>query len=132
MEARSSVVAMTLRAPCAGAAAKKTAASARRTNGLDLMISGSCLSEGMGAVGADGELELEEELVGLDALAVARVAVLAADLAELARPVREESGDTFVDQGRILGALRMVEAQPREPALSELVLQRPVDAEGVG
>src|SRR6266851_4301664 len=50
----------------------------------------------MGAVGADGELQLEKELVGLDALAIGGVAVLAADLTELARPVGEDGGSALV------------------------------------
>src|SRR5205809_6725136 len=86
----------------------------------------------MGAVGADRELELEEELIGGDVLAVARVAVLAPDLAELARPVGEEQGSALVHERGIVRALRTVESDAREPALRELVLPGDVRAEGAG
>src|SRR6266481_1574300 len=86
----------------------------------------------MGAVGADGELELEEELVGLDALSVIRMPVLAAHLAELAGPVGEDERGALVGERGIVGALRTVEAQRREPALRELVLQGGVSPEGMG
>src|SRR5258708_15629844 len=84
----------------------------------------------MGAVGADGDLQLEKELVGLDALAIGGVAVLAADLTELARPVGEDGGSALVHERRIVGPLGVVEAHAREPAARKLVLERSVETEG--
>ncbi len=48
-------------------------------------------SEDVGAVGADGKQELEQQFVGDDALGIGRAAILSAYLAELARPVRQQS-----------------------------------------
>src|SRR5262249_13264899 len=88
MEARSSVVVITLRAARAGTVAPSRTTPARAVTTVGIFIErGSFGSERVGAVGADGELELEQELVGLDPFGVGRVPVLAADLAELARPV---------------------------------------------
>src|SRR5512146_1992927 len=89
------------------------------------------LSEGMGAVGADRVDELEQQLVGGLVLPEARVAVLGSDLAELARPVREDERAAPVAQARVLGPLGVVVAQAGEPAPPELVLQVTVAADGV-
>src|SRR5262245_47924963 len=86
-------------------------------------------SEGMGAVGADREKELEQELV-LSVVRVAerRAAVLPADQAELARPVAEQERATRVADSRVVGALRVVVAQAGRPAPAELVLDVAVAA----
>src|SRR5262249_18914556 len=47
-------------------------------------------SEHVGAMRADRKQELEQELVGIHAFGVPRVAILPANLAELARPVSNQ------------------------------------------
>src|SRR5512132_833078 len=130
MEARSDVVAMTLRAAEAGDAARmppRIAAIER----LRMLIEFTP-SEGMGAVGADREEKLEEGLVGGDARGVRGAAELAARLAELARPVREDEGSALVDERGIGGALGAVDAHAPEPPARELVVERRVASEGAG
>src|SRR4051812_2230728 len=80
----------------------------------------------MGAVRADGKLELEQQLVGRRPVRVIDVTVLAAHLAELARPVRQQRGCSAVEQIGIVRALRTVEPASREPAARELVIARDV------
>src|SRR6185295_3869120 len=70
--------------PCASAAAVP-----RRTK-RNMRASFMLASEGMGAVGADGELHLEQDLVGGLGVEVPPPAQLRSDLLELARPEREE------------------------------------------
>src|SRR5438093_8516704 len=131
--ARSSVAVTTFSGPAAratpgrpGASSAPTAKTAKR----DLMAASPL--ERVGAVGADGKLHLEEQLVGLDVFGVLRVAVLPADLAELAGPVREEGRDALVLERGVVGPVRAVQPHAREPALGELVLPRDVGAEGLG
>src|SRR5262245_7244415 len=130
MEARSSVEATTLTVAAAGLAAaqRSSARAAVANNGVVLMRTSS---EGMGAVGADGKEELEEQIVGVVALAEARVPVLGADLAELARPEGQDEGCALVDEERVRRALGVIVAEPAEPASRELVLAEGVHAEGV-
>src|SRR5262245_66518481 len=85
----------------------------------------------MGAMGADREKELEQELVGGRQVALVRATVLAADLAELAGPPGEQQGGALVLEARILRALGPVVARAGEPAARELVLRRAEPAEGV-
>src|SRR5262245_58193843 len=80
------------------------------------------LSEWMSAVGADGELDLQEELVGH--LAVGEVAApeLAAQLGELAGPEGEQRRRAAVVHRLVVRVLGVLVARPREPPLGELVL----------
>src|SRR6185436_11667141 len=84
----------------------------------------------MGAVGADREKELEQELV-LCVVHVAerRAAVLPADQAELARPVAQDERAAVVTDVRVVGALGVVVAHAGGPAPPELVLDVAIAAE---
>src|SRR4051812_24554372 len=86
--------------------------------------------ERVGAVRADRELELEEQLVGRRAVAVCRAPVLTSQLAELARPVRHEQRLAGVGHGRVVGPIRAIETDAREPAPRELIIPGHVVAEG--
>src|SRR6185436_13708722 len=85
----------------------------------------------MRAVRADGEQQLEQEFVVRFAGAELRVAVLAAHLAELARPERQQQRAALVLRHVLVGAAGHVEASAREPAARELVLARDVRAEAL-
>src|SRR5688500_5527784 len=105
MEARSSVVVMTYNGAAVTGTAPKHSAAAPSASIVGIFMKSSLRmsgSERVGAVGADGEQELEEQLVGLDALAVAGVAVLAADLAELARPPGQQQRGALVHERGIV------------------------------
>src|SRR4051794_36940706 len=118
MAARSGVVVTTVRAARAGRAPSRQAAAASAAIVESLFM--ATLSERVGAVRPDREQELEQELVGIDALGVARMPVLAAHLAELARPVCQQERPALVTQGGILGAVGPVVAAAGEPAAREL------------
>src|SRR6185436_6270289 len=87
-------------------------------------------SEGVGAVGADREQELEKDLVGLDPLSVGGMTVLGADLAELARPIRHQERTRLVDESGVVGSIRTIPARTREPTTGELVVEGDVGPEG--
>src|SRR5216684_5996492 len=59
------------------------------------------------------------------------VAVLAADLAELAGPVRQDSGKTAICELGIGGASRAIEASAEGPAAIRAVFGGGIEAEGV-
>src|ERR1051325_260023 len=85
------------------------------------------------AVRADGELQLQEKLVGGLDVAVPRAPELPADLAELRRPEGEGGGEAAVARARRdLGEGRRlvggVDAHAGEPALRQLVVERGVEA----
>src|SRR3989304_8753692 len=90
-EARSCVVATTLSFDWA-----PTGAPRQRTNtshdprGVVLIATLPRKLEGMGSMHSDRKLELEQRLVGVLPLCVARSAKLSANLTELARPVGED------------------------------------------
>src|SRR5689334_7767048 len=88
IDARSCVVVMTFNLPCArtGDAARQTAATSA---GIEIMRRICCLLEGVCTMSPDRELQLEEQLVGHVIAVVDRAPVLAAHLAELARPERQ-------------------------------------------
>src|SRR5262245_14400727 len=98
MAARSDVVVTTVIAAAAGRAdaASPIAASAAAITARVNRLLMSTSSERVRAVRADREQELEQDLVGVDALGVGRAAELAADLAELARPVGQERRSALV------------------------------------
>src|SRR6185503_17769802 len=77
----------------------------------------------MGAVGADGELDLEEDLVGGLPVRVAPAPRLRTELGELAGPEGDEGGDSAVLQGRVVRVIRALVPGAGEPALEELVLR---------
>src|SRR4029079_5774095 len=87
-------------------------------------------SEGVGAVGADREQELEKDLVGLDPLSVGGVAVLGADLAELARPISHQERTRLVDESGVVGPIRTIPARACEPPSGELVVEGEISPEG--
>src|SRR5437660_94681 len=82
----------------------------------------------MGAVRPDGKLELEQELVRVDALRVVGAPVLPANLAELARPVREDQRPARIEQRRVGGAVAAVVPGTHEPAPPELIIAGDVHA----
>src|SRR5262245_23348573 len=82
----------------------------------------------MRTVRSDRELELEQQLVRRRTDRVVRPPVLAPDLAELARPVRERQRAAGVEKSGIGRAVRSVVARASEPAPPELVVARHVEA----
>src|SRR4029453_4135489 len=84
----------------------------------------------MGAVGADREQELEQELVArLVDVAERRTAVLGTHHAELAGAIAEDERPARVADGRVVRALGVVVAQARGPTPRELVLEVAVAAD---
>src|SRR5713226_2183187 len=91
-EARSSVAVMTLSLPAASqtpVAARNTVVTTRCLRVREIFLESILLSglKRVRSMGADGKLELEQELVGSQVLAILRAPELAADLAELAGPI---------------------------------------------
>src|ERR1700752_1907736 len=85
----------------------------------------------MGAVSADGEQELEQELVGGLAEREVGAPVLPADQAELGGLVSEEKGSAGVVQ-RVHGRQRRaIVAEAGEPAPRELVVAGDLHPEGL-
>src|SRR5215813_4265187 len=72
------------------------------------------------------ELELNQQLVCCRSSSVIGATVLSTDLAELARPVRHNNGLTAICQRIIVGAVRPVLAEAREPTPRELIIGRGV------
>src|ERR1700754_2256403 len=104
-----------------------------RSSHASCLVAHAFFSERMRAVRADGELQLEEKLVDRLQVAVLRVAQLAADLAEFRGPEGERRRDALVDAERLegLGArlvVGAVETHAGEPALTELIVERRVEA----
>src|SRR5947207_7552509 len=86
--------------------------------------------ERMRPVRADRELELEQQFVCRWSIAVRRPPILAAHLAELARPVGQQDRLSGIEDRRVLGPVRAIEADPGEPPASELVITGDVEAAG--
>src|SRR5438034_952982 len=87
--------------------------------------------ENVRAVRADREQELEQHLVRRVPFRVGGAAVLRANLAELARPVREQERSGLVLERGVGRALRRVVAHAGEPTLRELILAAGIHAERV-
>src|SRR2546423_12933975 len=85
----------------------------------------------MRSVSADRKLELEQELIRRGSDRVVGAPILAAHLAELARPVCENRRAARIAQQRVVGAIGSVEADARKPSPRELVIRRDVEARGV-
>src|SRR5262249_59960103 len=90
----------------------------------------------MGAVRAHHEEKLKQKLVGVVVARGGRikqmsVAVLAANLAELAGPVGENTGKAGVGESGVIGAATAVEAAADRPATVQSVFGMSVHAEGV-
>src|SRR5262249_60909186 len=69
----------------------------------------------MRAVRAHYEQELEEQFIRIAALAVTAEAVLSANLAELARPVGQDSRKAGIGQPRVSGVATAVKAATHGP-----------------
>src|SRR5438874_9488311 len=82
----------------------------------------------MRAVRADGELELKQEFVRSGAERVVGAPVLPANLAELARPVREDQRPARIEQRRVGRAVAAVVPRAHEPAPPELIIAGDVHA----
>ena len=83
------------------------------------------------AVRADREEHLKEQLVGdRIPIAVAGAPVLAAQLAEFARPVCQDCRESTVSDARVACPLGPVESTAGEPTSLELVLGRGIQSEG--
>src|SRR6266550_8981429 len=80
----------------------------------------------MRAMRANGKLELEQQLVCRRPVRVVGAPILPAHLAEFAWPVGQHGRTTFIEQRRVIRALRMVVASADEPAARELVVARGV------
>src|SRR5215211_5542921 len=85
----------------------------------------------MRAVRADRELQLEQELVGSRSVRVVRPPVLAAQLAELARPERDQGRIRLVAEIGLVQPIRSIEPAAREPSACELVITRDIEARTV-
>src|SRR3954452_15183961 len=85
----------------------------------------SCL-KGMGAMGADRKLELEQEFVGGHRFGVSRPPQLTAYLAELTGPVGQRHRLRGVVRRREIRPIRAIDARAGEPAASHLVVARHV------
>src|ERR1051326_2410965 len=82
----------------------------------------------MRAVGANRKLELHQEFMRGWPVGVFRPAILCANLAEFARPVRQNCRLSGVVQRRVGGAIRPVVAGAGEPSPRELIIRRSVVA----
>src|SRR5437667_9330409 len=82
----------------------------------------------MCSVRPDRELELEQKLVGLWSVGIHGSPVLAADLAELARPVRQHERLPRVEESGVVGPVRSIVSKSGEPAPRELIVSRHVVA----
>src|SRR5690349_20235753 len=78
--------------------------------------------EGVRAMRAYREQQLEQQLISDDTFRVGGTTILPADLTELARPVREQQRAALVFLQRIDGPLRPVPARAGKPSLRELIL----------
>src|SRR2546426_1937069 len=88
-------------------------------------------SERMGAMGADRELKLQENLVGDDSLRVGPAAQLTAKLRELARPEGQKKRLAPIPEGRIVGAVGGLRPGANEPAFRELIVSGKVPTCGM-
>src|SRR5205823_2275938 len=86
-------------------------------------------SERVRTVRAQRELYLHKHFVGVSVLAVACKPVLAADLRELAGPIRQHERAAIIDEARIEGLAGAVNPRAHEPAAAELVVARSVETE---
>src|SRR5215475_2901119 len=86
--------------------------------------------ERMRAVRAHHEQELEEQFIRIAALAVTAEAVLGANLAELARPVGQDSRKAGIGQPRISGVATSVKAATHSPATVQTIVDGGIQAEG--
>src|SRR6267378_7277309 len=84
----------------------------------------------MRAVCTQRELYLHQEFVRIDVTCITREPVLAAHLAKLARPVRQDDRATFVGLCGKLSPVGTIEAPAQEPAASQLVIARGIEPEG--
>src|SRR5262245_15042213 len=139
--ARSSVDAMMFSFPCARAGVEPITAMIATRMGISVfrfmffffflilnsqfLITG--LLERMRAMRTDVELHLEQELVGDRSFGVVGVTVLTANLAELARPVRQRERLAEVMLRRIVGTFRPIEPDAGEPAPAQLIVARHVE-----
>src|SRR5204862_5928364 len=80
---------------------------------------------------ADRTLDLEEEFVGRIGSRVVGAPVLAADLTELARPVRQDERPSAIDEQGIVSVFRSVVARPGEPSPRELIVARDEESGGI-
>src|SRR5580765_442634 len=85
----------------------------------------------MRAVCADCELELKQELVRRFPLRVFGTSQLPSNLTELARPVGHHQRAAEIVNRRVGGTLGSIEAHAGEPAPTELVVARHVEAGAV-
>ena len=83
----------------------------------------------MGAVSADGEDELEQELVGFRPLTKSRMAILTANEGELAGGIGQEQGRALVVHRGVDRPFGGIEAGSRRPAPPELILEIAIGAE---
>ena len=81
-------------------------------------------------MGAENEDELEQQLITVLAFSEMSEAVLAADLAELAGPVSENSRKTVIDQIRGTGSARTIKAASDRPSAVEAVIAGGKKTEG--
>src|SRR5437588_4916079 len=80
----------------------------------------------MRAVRANRKLELEQELVCDRTIAVHRTAILASDLAELARPIRQNERLAAVEHGSVRCSIGSIVARSGKPSPRELIIARDV------
>src|SRR5260370_20225479 len=83
----------------------------------------------MRSMGAQRKHHLQQQFVRIDVTCIARKAVLAAYLAELARPVSQDCGRSGVGQVGKLRAAGTIKASTHKPAAAQLVIARCIEAE---
>src|SRR5262249_45718007 len=129
--AMSSVDVMTLSGPLAARRDGRAAPAAAAWMKFRLLILIVTPLERVRSVGPDAELKLKEKLIGAADALIVTVPVLGPDLAELARPVRDQRRLLVIRRGRPEDAVGAVDADATEPAPGELVFTRSVEPEGL-
>src|SRR5260370_22303580 len=84
----------------------------------------------MRAMRPHGKLELEQQLVRGQTLGVTGTPELAANLAELARPVGHNKRSSGIDQVRVVETAGTIETSAHKPAPRDLVIRGNVESRG--
>ena len=79
----------------------------------------------------DIELHLEQQLMCRRTFRIVGMPVLSANLAELARPIRQREGLSDIVQRSVVGAFRTIEPRAREPSAAQLIVTGHVEPRGI-
>src|SRR5436309_2277850 len=83
----------------------------------------------MRAVRSEREDQLYKQFMSIDVIAIVREAVLSAQLAELAWPIREHNRTAFVGESSIPAAVGVIVASTQKPAAPQLIIRRSIVSE---